>query len=53
VILSGQKIIVYSEWIKSLNLIQDYLNKKGIGYVCFNGTISAKARNKKLKQIHY
>jgi SNF2 family DNA or RNA helicase len=51
VISSGQKIIVYSEWIKSLKLIQAYLDTKNIGYVCFNGTISAKARNKNLNKF--
>ncbi len=46
-----EKVVVYSEWIKSLQLIEPFLIQENIPYVCFNGTLSAKFRNKKLKRF--
>ena len=47
----GQKVVIYSEWIKPLQLLEPSLVSQGIKYVCFNGTLSAKARDKQLKKF--
>jgi len=49
--LRKEKVVVYSEWIKSLQLIEPFLIQEKIPYVCFNGTLSAKLRNKELKRF--
>lgn len=47
----GQKVVVYSEWIKPLQLVEPFLNHNGIKYVCFNGKLSTKFRDKELKRF--
>lgn len=42
----NKKIIVYSEWIKTLDLLLPFLDEKNINYVCFNGKMSAQNRHK-------
>lgn len=44
----GEKVIVYSEWIRSLDLLIPTLESYGIEYVVHNGNSSAKKRNKEL-----
>ena len=47
-ITQDRKVVVYSEWIKSLDLLLPALEEKKIGYVCFNGSLSDKKRNRNL-----
>lgn len=51
IIDNDQKVVVYSEWIKPLELLEPYLKENGIKYVCFNGRQSTKARDKELKKF--
>lgn len=51
IIDKGEKVVVYSQWIKPLEFLQPYLKENNIKYVCFNGTISTKVRNKELKRF--
>ena len=44
IVSKGEKIVIYSEWIKSTKLLIDYLDKSKIGYSIFNGEMSAKKR---------
>lgn len=41
----GKKVIIYSEWIKTLALLYSFLKEKNINYVEFNGSFSAKKRD--------
>lgn len=47
----NQKVVIYSEWIKPLQLVEPFLNQSGIKYVCFNGRLSTKFRDKELKKF--
>ncbi|TXG77694.1 DEAD/DEAH box helicase [Candidatus Dojkabacteria bacterium] len=47
----GQKVVIYSEWIKSLQLLEPFLVAQGIKYACFNGNLSTKVRDKELKKF--
>lgn len=49
--LQKKKIIVYSQWIKVLNLLHNFLNENKIAFVEFNGLLDAKKRNKHLNQF--
>lgn len=51
IIERDEKVVVYSQWIKCLNLIKSDLEKKDIGYTLFNGTMNARARNKSLNRF--
>lgn len=42
---------MYSEWIKALQFLEPFLIQNGIKYVCFNGSLSAKFRDKELKRF--
>lgn len=44
IVSKGEKVVIYSEWIKSTKLLIDYLDKSKIGYSIFNGEMSAKKR---------
>lgn len=45
IIKENKKVVVYSEWIKTLDLLLPFLDEKKIGYVCFNGKMSAHNRH--------
>lgn len=47
----NQKVVVYSEWIKPLQLVEPFLVRNGIKYVCFNGKLNVKFRDKELKKF--
>jgi len=44
IVSRGEKVVVYSEWIKSTKLLIEYLEKSKIGYSIFNGEMPAKKR---------
>lgn len=44
-VLQDKKVVVYSEWIKSLDLLVPYLTAENIPFVMFTGQINAKKRN--------
>lgn len=46
-----RKIVVYSEWIKALNLLRAPLQEVGIDYTEFTGELSPKKRNKNLERF--
>lgn len=47
----GEKVVIYSEWIKALAFLEPWLVSNNIKYVCFNGNLSAKLRDKELKRF--
>lgn len=47
----GKKVVVYSGWIKCLKLLVPFLEENGIGYVEFNGEVSAKQRDNVLQEF--
>lgn len=51
IVSKGEKVVVYSEWIKSSNLLFDFLLKSNISYSIFNGDVSAKKRDSELKKF--
>lgn len=51
IISSGEKVVIYSEWIKSTKLLIDFLDKSNIQYSIFNGEMSAKKRNSELRNF--
>jgi len=46
--IKKEKVIVFSEWILSLDLLQSFLIENDIGYVLFNGNLTAKDRDNNL-----
>lgn len=49
--LAKKKVVVYSEWIITLNLLHEFLNQAQIPYVEFNGTLPAKKRNARITKF--
>lgn len=48
VVNKGEKIVIYSSWIKALVLLEPFLKENNIGYTLFTGELSVKRRNKNL-----
>lgn len=48
---AGKKVVVYSEWIKTLHLLTPFLESNNIGFVEFHGDYSATKRNKALNKF--
>lgn len=44
IVSRGEKVVIYSEWIKSTKLLVEYLENSKIGYSIFNGEMPAKKR---------
>ncbi len=51
IIQRGEKVVVYSEWIRATELLIDFLKETNIGYSVFNGTMTAKKRNSELNSF--
>jgi SNF2 family DNA or RNA helicase len=51
IVSKGEKVVIYSEWIKSSKLLFDFLIKSNILYSIFNGDIPAKRRDMELKKF--
>lgn len=51
IVSCGEKVVIYSEWIKSTKLLIDFLDKSNIQYSIFNGEMSAKKRNLELRNF--
>lgn len=47
----GEKVVIYSEWIKATELLIEYLITNNIQYSIFNGALSAKKRNSELNKF--
>lgn len=47
----SRKVIVFSEWIKTHQLIGELLRKKGVGYTELNGKVPVKNRGALIKQF--
>jgi len=48
---SGQKVVVYSDWIDCLKLLMPKLTEEGIAYVLFTGELSDKVKSRNLDQF--
>lgn len=44
VIESGEKVVIFSQWLRMTELVETVLKRNEIGYVHLNGSIPAKAR---------
>ena len=51
IIKRNEKVVIYSEWIKSTELLFEFLKKTNILYSVFNGSMSAKNRNSELNKF--
>lgn len=47
----GEKVVVFSEWERMTRLLAMELEKKGIGFEYFNGSLSAKKRGEMVKNF--
>ena len=50
-LVSEGKVVVYSQWIKSLNLLVPFLIENNIKYTMFHGMINVKKRNENLMKF--
>lgn len=51
IVSSGEKVVVYSEWIKSSMLLIDFLNKSLIRFSIFNGSLTPKKRDSEIRNF--
>lgn len=51
IIAAGEKVVVYSEWIRSLKLLSSEIEKEGVSYSMFNGHMTAKAKERSLTRF--
>lgn len=51
IVSSGEKLMVYSDWVLSLSLLHKFLNDNSIKFVEFNGKVNAKKRDKYLREF--
>ncbi|TXG84131.1 MAG: DEAD/DEAH box helicase [Spirochaetes bacterium] len=47
----NSKVVVFSEWIKATNLLEDFLIENGIQFVYFNSKLSAKQKQLNLERF--
>ena len=51
VVEGGEKAVVFSQWLRMTELIENMLEKNGIGYVHLNGSVPSKKRGGLMKQF--
>lgn len=51
VVEGGEKAVVFSQWLRMTELIENMLEKNGIGYVHLNGSVPSKKRGALMKQF--
>ncbi len=51
VVEGGEKAVVFSQWLRMTELIENMLDKNGIGYVHLNGGVPSKKRGGLMKQF--
>src|SRR5208283_5336131 len=44
VIESGEKVVIFSQWLRMAELVEQILKRNGIGYVHLNGSVPSKQR---------
>ena len=45
----GVKVIIFSEWVKMLELIRDWLKKRGLGYAWHTGSVPQQKRRAEIR----
>lgn len=48
---AGNKIIIFSEWVKMLDLIRDYLDKQHVGYAWHTGQVAQTKRRAEINRF--
>jgi superfamily II DNA or RNA helicase len=44
VVEGGEKVVIFSQWLRMNGLVEEVLNRNGIGYVHLNGSVPSKNR---------
>ena len=50
---AGNKIIIFSEWVKMLDLIRDYLDKQHVGYAWHTGQVAQTKRRAEINRFKH
>lgn len=51
VVEGGEKAVVFSQWLRMTELIENMLGRNGIGYVHLNGSVPSKSRGALMKRF--